>query len=197
MRHEAAACIDYPRHFMLLVVVSVVLVATQRWRPVLGAVPSLALYGALHSTALVAALRPPQRLRRKAAFITAAICLAMLSVSMARFGGGRLASMLGLTPPAVLLSLCSGLGAASYAVLIRCFWSPNMPRRALTGITLSCMLCTSLALPLGTYLHVVSPTWFVSIWWWAFSLTLWHHGRAQRVELDDRRRCSGNHDEVR
>jgi len=156
----------YGRHFILLGIVAAALGVTERWQPGLGAVATIGLYGALHASSIVAALRGPQPTWRKLAFIALAACLAMLSV--------RVGLALASGAPAALLTLSAGLGAASYGLLIRCFFVRDLPLRALMAITSGCALVSLAALPLGRSLHTVDPWWFAMIWWWSFSLSLWY-----------------------
>lgn len=156
----------YGRHFILLGIAAAALGVTDRRHPGLGTVATIGVYGALHASLLVAALRVPQAIWRKLAFIALAAGLAMLSV--------RVALALASGAPATLLTLSAGLGAASYGLLIRRFFIRDLPLRALTPITLGCALVTVAALPLGRSLHTVGPWWFAMIWWWSFSLALWY-----------------------
>ena len=177
MRRDVVITIDYPRHFMLLTAVAALLFLSDRWHPLQAAIPACGLYGALHACMLVAALRIPRLAWKKTVFVGIASCLAMLSVVAARLVTDRLATS-GLGSPRVLLTLASGLGAASYGLLIRHFWSRDLQIGALAWVTLCCMMSTLLALPSGAYLHTVGGSWFAVIWWWAFSLALsYHDGR--------------------
>lgn len=172
MRSDVTATLAYPRHFILLAGVSAVLGMTDRWRQDLGAVATFGLYGALHSTLIVATLRAPQTPSRKLSFIAIAAGLAMLCVEVGLFLGHRLGAALGAGAPALLLTLSSVLGAASYGFLIRCFWSRDLSLRSQLWITLCCGSATLAALPSGFYLHVVGAWWFAMIWWWSLSIAL-------------------------
>jgi len=180
---EIAIAVDYARHFLLLVAAAGALALTDRWRQTVSAIPSFAFYGALHSMTLVIALRQPWAAWRKASFIAIAACLSMLSVVTALGLNHALGPRLGGWAVAVLLTLASGLGAGSYALLIRLFWIPALSRRALICIPLCCAMTTLAALPCGTYLHTVGGCWFAIIWWCTFSLTLcYYEGRVYRIE---------------
>jgi hypothetical protein len=176
MLRDPAIAIDYRRHLMLLAAAAAVLVLCDRWHPLQAAIPACALYGALHSCMLVAALRIPQSAWKKALFVMIASGFAMLAVVAARFMTDRF-TILGLGSPRGLLTLASALGAASYGLLIRQFWIRDLQARALAGITLCCLTSTLLALPSGAYLHTVGGSWFAIIWWWTFSLALWFRDR--------------------
>lgn len=157
----------YSRHFILLGVVTAALGATDRWRQGLGAIATIGVYGALHASVLVAALRVPTAIWRQLAFIALAAGLAMVSLRVGLACTPRLG-------PALGIPLSAGVGAASYALLIRRFWIRDLPLRSLLAITLCCALLTLAALPLGSYLHTVGAWWFAMIWWWSFSLALWY-----------------------
>ena len=174
MRRAAAIAVDYPRHFALLAAVSAVLGLAGRWRPALNPMESVGLYGVLHASSLAAALRPSPSLRRTGSFLVAASGFAMLSLEMARLVCRALAELPGPWPPVLLLTLSSGLGAASYGWLIRRCMTPERAFHAGHLQTLCCVTSTLVALPLGVHLHVVGGWWFAMIWWWTFSLTLWH-----------------------
>jgi hypothetical protein len=158
---------------MLLAVVTVALGMTARWRQGLGVVATFGLYGALHATLIVAALREPQTPWRKVCFILMAAGLAMLCVVIGLFLGHRLQSVPAFGTPAVLLTLSSGLGAASYGVLIRRFWMGDLSVRSQVCITLCCGSAMPAALPPGAYLHILGTWWFAMVWWWSFSIALW------------------------
>ncbi len=165
----------YSRHFIALAVVTAALGLTDRWRQGWGAVSTIGVYGALHASLLVAALRVTQASWRKLCFIALAAGLAMVSVRVGLACDRLLGADLGSFAPAALLTVSAGLGAASYGLLIRRFWIRDLPLRSLLAITLWCALLTLAALPLGTHLHTASGWWFAMIWWWSFSLSLWYH----------------------
>ena len=174
MNTSMNTAIDHSRQFMLLLVAGGMIIGAERWRRSLGAIPSFALYGALHSTTLVIALRAPWPASRKAAFVAISACLAALSVLTALNLNRYLVTPWGVAAPAVPLTLSSALGAAGYALLIRVFWIPALPRKASICISLCCAVATLAALPSGMYLHILRGWWFAIIWWSAFSLALWY-----------------------
>jgi hypothetical protein len=171
---DVVRCIDYPRLFLVLGVVTAVLIFTARWRPGLGAASSVAVYAVLHSSVLDAALAQPQTAWKKAAFVAAAAALASLSYLLAQAASHWFAAAGGMVQPVLLLALCSGLGAAGDGLLVRQFWARNLPAVAVVWITLACVTSTLVALPLGSWLHVLGSAWFATMWWWAFSVALWY-----------------------
>jgi hypothetical protein len=164
----------YSRHFILLGILTAALGATDRWRQGLSAAATIGVYGGLHASLLVAALRVPQALWHKLAFIALSAALAVLSLRVALACDRLLGPALGSLAPAAVLTLSAGLGAASYGLLIRRFWIRELPLRALIAITLCCALLTPAALPLGRHLHTLGGWWFAMTWWWSFSLALWY-----------------------
>jgi hypothetical protein len=173
-RKRSAGTLYYVRHFVLLGCLAVVLAATSPWRPSPGAVASFGLYGALHSSTLVVSLRTPQSFRRKLLFIAIATCLSMLSVILSLYGSRYIGMLPNMVGPFLLLALSSGLGAASYAVLIREFWIADLSRRALISITLGCVSVALMVLTAAILLKAVGGLWFAVCWWFAFSAGLWY-----------------------
>lgn len=163
----------YARHFLLLACIAAVLAASSPWRPPLGAVASFGLYGVLHSSTVVLSLRVPQPLWQKLLFIAIAACLSMSSVMVGLYGGHFIGTLPGMVGPIILLALASGLGAASYAVLVRRFWIADLPLRGLLWITLGCVLATLVVLMAGMLLNTVGGLGFAVAWWLAFSAGLW------------------------
>jgi hypothetical protein len=175
LRRDATRAVAYPRHFILLASATATLGMTDRWHEGQGAVATLGLYGGLHATLIVAALREQHAPRRKVGFILIAAGLAMLCVLIGLSLGLRLGAVLGVGAPAVILTLSSGLGAASYGFLIHRFWSRDLSVRKQCWITLCCGAATLAALPSGVYLHTMGVGWFAMVWWWSFSIALWYH----------------------
>jgi len=165
--------LDYSRHFLVLTSVAALVVLTDRWRPSLGAPSAFGVYGALHSSVIGATLRAPREYFRKLLFIVLAAALSAFVAVTALAVNRLLGSTFGINAPSLILTLASGLGAVAYGSLIRRFWIPAMPPRALLGIALCCMLATLAGVPLGLYLHTISGWWFAMLWWFAFSAALW------------------------
>lgn len=184
MRRKVGISLNYPLHFTVLAVVSTTLAFAGHWRPVLDPLPSVGLYGLLHSSMVATALRRRQTPLRIGSFVAAAGGLAMLSLEFARLVSGKFAALPGSWSPALLLTLASGFGAAGYGWLIRRCMIPDLRLRAGLRLTLCCVTGTLLALPLGIRLHLLGGWWFALIWWWTFSLALWDHDvRVQPIEF--------------
>lgn len=170
-RGEAMGMLLYARHFILLACVVAVLAMTDR-SSTLGAIASFGIYGALHSSMVAVTLSAPQPLWRKLLFVAIGSCLSMLCVALSFYASrsiGRLAGM-----PALLLAVSSGLGAASYAILVQRCFAARLARRALFHITLGCVAATLAVLASGIYRRG-GGLWFAAPWWFTFSAGLWYH----------------------
>jgi hypothetical protein len=161
----------YARLFGLLVCLAAVLAATHRWNPALGVVATLGIYGALHASALVVTLRARPRAGRGLWFIAIASSLSMLSAALG-VCAGHIVGGSGMARTASLLSLSSGIGAATYAGLIRRFFAPHLTPSAIVTIVLGCIVATLAVLASGIYLKG-GGLWVVVSWWFAMSLGLW------------------------
>ena len=101
------------------------------------------VYGALHSSLVAATLRTPQPLPRKLLFVVLTAVLSMLSAMLALYGSRYVGGFPGMSGLRLLVTLAAGLGAASYAVLVRRFWVRELTLQSVVSITLGCMLATS------------------------------------------------------
>jgi hypothetical protein len=168
----------YARHFALLACLAALLAATRRWNPAIGVVAAFGIYGALHATTLAVTVRARPPAGRRLWFVVIASSLSMLSVvlgvSASRFIGGST----GMARTALLLSLSSGFGAATYASLIRRFFGAHLAPSAIATIALGCIVATLVVLVSGVYLKGAG-LWVAVSWWFALSLGLWvHDGRS-------------------
>ena len=167
----------YARHFALLVCLAALLAATHRWNPAIGIVATWGIYGVLHASTLVVTLRARPPAGRGLRFIAIASSLSMLSAALglcaSHFVGGS-----GMARTASLLSLSSGIGAATYVSLIRRFFAAHLRRSAIVTIVLGCIVATLAVLASGLYLKG-GGLWLAVSWWFAMSLGLWvHDGRS-------------------
>jgi len=168
----------YARHFGLLVCLAAVLAATHRWNPAIGVVATLGIYGALHASALVVTLRARPRAGRRLRFIAMASSLSMLSAALGVCASHFVGGSMGMARTASLLSLSSGIGAATYAGLIRRFFAAHLTPSAIVTIVLGCIVATLAVLASGIYLQG-GALWVAVSWWFAMSLGLWvHDGRS-------------------
>ncbi|MDP8983876.1 MAG: hypothetical protein M3N97_02340 [Pseudomonadota bacterium] len=172
-RGEAVGILLYARHFILLACVVAVLAATNRSRT-LGAIASFGIYGALHSSMVAVTLSAPQPLWRKLLFVAIGSCLSMLSVAVSFYASRLIGRPAGMAGSALLLAVSSGLGAASYTVLVQRYFAARLARRALLRITLGCVAATLAVLASGIYMRG-GGLWFAAPWWLSFSAGLWYH----------------------
>jgi hypothetical protein len=168
--------LHYGRHFILLTCVVAILAATNRLNSAHPAVASFGIYGALHASMAAATLRRTQPLWRKLLFVAIGSSLSMLSVAVTFFASRFIGRLPGMAGYALLLTLASGLGAASYAILIQHYFGADLSRHAAAAITLGCILATLAVLWSGVYLHG-GALWFAAFWWLAFSTGLWYCDR--------------------
>ena len=168
----------YARHFCLLACVAAVLVATRGWNPAIGVVATFGIYGALHASTLAVTLRARPPAGRRLLFVAIASSLSMLSVALGLCASRLIGGSTGMAQSALLLSLSSGIGAATYAILIRRFFAAHLAPSAIAAIVLGCIVATLAVLVSGIYLKGAG-LWVAVSWWCAFSLGLWvHDGRS-------------------
>jgi hypothetical protein len=177
----------YARHFCLLACVAAVLAATRGWNPAIGIVATFGIYGALHASTLAVTLRAQPPAGRRLRFVVIAASLSMLSVALGlcarRFIGGST----GMAQTALLLSLSSGIGAATYASLIRRFFGAHLAPTAIVTVVLGCIVATLAVLVSDLYLKG-GGLWVAVSWWFAMSLGLWFYdGRSSHPSLDEHR----------
>jgi hypothetical protein len=170
----------YARHFCLLACLAAVLAATRGWSPAIGVVATYGIYGALHASTIAVTLRARPPAGRSLWFVVIAASLSMLSVAFglgaSRFIGGSM----GMAQTALLLSTSSGIGAATYATLIRRFFGAHLTLSAIVTVVLGCIAATLAVLVSGIYLKG-GGLWVAVSWWFAMSLGLWvHDGRRER-----------------
>jgi hypothetical protein len=164
--------VNYTRHFGLLACLAALLAATRGCRPAIGVVATFGIYGALHASMLAVTLRARQPAWRRLRFVVVAASLSMLNVSLclcaSRFMGGSMR----MAQAALLLSLSSGIGAATYASLIRRFFGAQLTLSAIVTVMLGCIVATLAVLLSGIYLQG-GGLWVAVSWWFALSLGLW------------------------
>jgi hypothetical protein len=169
----------YTRHFSLLACLAAVLAATRGWSPAIGVVATYGIYGALHASTLAVTLRARPPAGRRMRFVVIAASLSMLSVALGLCASRFIGSM-GMAQTALLLSMSSGIGAATYATLIRRFFGAHLTPSAIVTVVLGCIVATLAVLVSGTYLKG-GGLWVAISWWFAMSLGLWFYdGRRER-----------------
>lgn len=171
--------LNYEPHFALLACIAAVLGVTSRWQPPLGAVASCGIYGALHASVVAVTLRAPAATGRKLSLVAGGALLSMLSVTLSLYASRIDVTLPGMVKPALLLTLTSGFGSASYLVLLRYLVGANLGPASSASISLGCVLATLGVLASGAYRHggVLS---FAIVWWFVFSFGLWTRDRKSR-----------------
>jgi hypothetical protein len=185
-RHSGASVVPkvlrYPRHFLLLACFSVLIGVMSRLHALGDLSISFALYGALHALALVLAVRGHPTIWGKCLFIVFAAALCALTF---RFGAAA-KELFGAVPGNVafysLLGLCSVIGAASYAILIRLSGLYVLTITEFAAIAAGCVLAAFVSLFTASHFHVLGAGWFAVLWWFTFSGGLWYFDRPPRSE---------------
>lgn len=163
----------YGRHFVLLLCALAVLAAVDPWPRPHETIVAFGAYGALHSCLLALTLRARQALLRKGLFVALAALLSSLSALLALYGRRYVDGFPGMSGLRWLVTLSAGLGATSYVILIRYFWSRDLPLRSIVFIPLGCMLATLGLLRFGSLSISSGGLALAAGWWLAFSAGLW------------------------
>jgi hypothetical protein len=164
----------YPRHFLLLTCFSALLVVLTLVHLLIDLSVSFALYGALHASALVLAVRSPMPIRRQCLFVAMAGGLSVVSLHV----GIACMHWLGTLPGNIGLHTALGFsavsGALTYGISIRLFRIFRLASRALALISVGCMLATYIAFVILAHSPSLGRWWLVVLWWYAFSGGLWY-----------------------
>jgi len=165
---------NYARHFGVLGAATLLLFLLQYWG-LLGdsLLASFALNGALHALSLSLALRSPQGILRKMAFIVTAAALSVFTMYVGIIGMVLFAVVPGNERLYLVLGLCSLTGAITFASLIRIFWIRKFSPRCILGMAFLCLLATSLGFFVRAYSEALGGWWLAAVWWFAFSGGLW------------------------
>lgn len=165
---------NYARHFGVLGAAAMALFLLQYW-DLLGdsLLASFALNGALHAMSLSLALRSPQRMARKSAFIALAAAFSVFTMYVGIAGLVLFAVVPGNERLYMVLGLCSLTGAITYGSLIRMFWIRKFPPRCILAMAFLCLLATSLGFFIRSYSEALGGWWLAAVWWFAFSGGLW------------------------
>ena len=158
------APIAFGRHFSLLALASVILLALFQWQAQLVSEYPFALFGVFHALAVLGALRAPRPLLESALFVVAG---GVLSTGAMYFG----IFAMGLTVP-IAFTVASIFGAITYGAVIRLLWLPHLPLRALAITAGGCGIASLVALFLATNAESRVQVWTLA-WWWTFSGLLW------------------------
>jgi hypothetical protein len=165
---------NYPRHFGVLGVATVVLFLLSHWELLSDSLlVSFAINGALHALSLALTLRAPQTNLRKLTFIAIAAALSVFTMYVGIIGLVLFAAAPGNQRLYMVLGLCSLTGAVSYGSLIRIVWIRKFSSRRILAMALLCLLATSLGFFARAYSEVFGGWWLTAVWWFAFSGGLW------------------------
>jgi hypothetical protein len=164
---------NYRRHFSLLGLMSIVLVAVLQMWPLLEVpdhwrVWQLVLFGTLHASAVVGALQRSEPIVKRIFFVAIVACLPVAAFAIG-VGVGRLFGGLVFF---LMFAFASAIGAASYGLVVRRMWMPQLSIRCVGNIVVACVAATFAALfSAGSteYFH----EWLTLLWWFAFSGGLW------------------------
>ena len=180
--------VRYPLHFLLLACFGVSLIAMTRLHFAADLSVSFALYGALHASALVIALRAQHPIRRNCIFIGVAAGLSAMTLHVGIAAAHWLETGGGSSALYAALGISSVTGAATYGVLIRLCGIYELSVRALAVICLNCLLAAYAAIFTLAHLHFLGRWWLAVLWWCAFSGGLWY---CDTQGLSGERTCSG------
>jgi hypothetical protein len=183
----------YSRHFGVLAAATVILYLLGHWSLLNDSlIVTFAINGALHAAALVLALRSPQRLSRKSAFVAIAAALSVLTLYVGILGLVLFAVLPGNERLYVVLGVCSLSGAITYGSLIRMFWMRKLSSRFILAMSIVCLLATSLAFFARTHVDFLGAWWLAAAWWFAFSVGLWYvDTRGDELKLGVKRNPKG------
>jgi hypothetical protein len=159
----------YPRHFLLLICLGVLLAVMPRPHLSSDLNASFALYGALHASALMLTLRARQPIWRKCLFVAVAAALSVIALRVGILGRHLSATFTGNAGLYAALGFSAVTGALIYGILIRLFGISVITVGSLAAISLGCMLAAFVALFTGSHFHFFGPWWLAVLWWLAFS----------------------------
>jgi hypothetical protein len=174
----------YPRHFLLLSCLSVLLAVIPRPHLSSDLNVSFALYGALHASALMLTLRARQPLWRKCLFVAVAAGLSVMALRVGILCRHLSATLTGNTGLYPALGFSAVTGALIYGILIRLFGISAITLGSLAAIALGCMVAAFVALFTGSQFHF-GPWWLAVLWWLAFSGGLWYFDRRHSRSISD------------
>jgi hypothetical protein len=182
----------YSRHFIALTCFTIVLAAVGPLHLINDLTASFALYGALHASALVLALRMRQSIWKRSLFITVAAVLSATALHIGMIGMRASAGVSGSAGLYAVLGFSAAIGAASYGALIRVLVFPELALRALAVIAIGCILASDAAFLILTQTHSFAGWRLAVFWWYAFSGGLWYFDQQSCVYgLSAERTCSG------
>jgi hypothetical protein len=170
---DAMERISFRRHFILLAIASVLLLALRDAPSLLKSENNFVLYGVLHALTVVGALRRPIPALEVGTFIVAGAILSLGAVYAGMYFGGAFGILVSDTFTIyAMLVAGSAVGAITYGLIVRLLWLRQLPFPSIALIATGCALttlATALLQPHGPTLGVL----LTLIWWWTFSALLW------------------------
>ncbi len=174
--------LKFARHFVLLALALLAVVAFDRFNPIpVPYLPGFVVYGALHALCVVAALTERPAANRAALFVLVA---AALNAGVLYVGIGTLALLRELPSGLQLyltVSVCALFGAIGYGLWLRRCFAPGLRPRRLVQMALVCVMGACLALAFELYATALERWWLVGVWWYCFSAGLWVVARRVNV----------------
>ena len=164
----------YPRHFLVLTSLGVLLTVMPRPHIPSDLNTSFALYGALHASALALTLRARQPIWQKCLFVVIAAGLSVMTLRAGIIGRHLAETLPGNAGLYTALGFSAAAGALIYGILVRVFWISTITAGSLAVISLSCLSAAFVALITGNHFHVLGTWWLAVLWWHAFSGALWY-----------------------
>jgi hypothetical protein len=157
----------------MLAAAVVVLFFLSRWDIFSDALlPTFAISGVLHASALVLSLRTPALAWRQWLFIVIAAALSVLTLYIGIIGLQLFAVLPANQRLYSVLAVCAASGAISYGAFIRVFWMPRLSSRSMLAIAMACVPAILLAFFVRGYVPFLAGWWLVAVWWFAFSCGL-------------------------
>ena len=163
----------YTWHFLLLAGMSGVVAVLTRLHLLTDLNVCFAVYGALHASALVLALRVGQPLWRLCLFIALAAGLSVMALRIGLAAGHRSGGLPGNIALYAVLGFSATIGALTYGILIRLFGYSELTIGGLALIAAVCLIAALLALFSLQHVHFLGRWWLAVLWWFAFSGGLW------------------------
>jgi hypothetical protein len=176
----------YGRHFCALAAAVVVLFLLSRWK-LFGEslLPTFAISGALHASALAFVARASPTLMRKCLFIALAAGLSVVTLYIGILGFQLFAVLPANERLYMVLVLCAASGAITYGWVMRLFWMPKLSSRSVLAMAIACVFAALLAFFVRGYFQFLEGSWIAAAWWFAFSGALWyvdtHHDSRTRT----------------
>lgn len=168
------------RHGVVLGAVALCFIAARHAQVYVAAPASFMMYGAVHASTLLAALREHPPSWQMLVFVVAAGVLSLASAELGMHALHLLGGTPGQSGARLVLSLAALVGALGYAALIRVFWMPHLTGRSIAGIGVLCVLATLATSLLGISVIGGGGVAIAVSWWCAMSAGLCHVDRVRR-----------------